>query len=122
MRSTSFSSENMGKHKSSQSSTPVGLDALQLDDMANLKRPVSSTLKANGENYMKQETYPKFPQQKSSLHPEYTHAAMDNNSHANTNAEENVSLNSSEIRFKQRTSPDGVESVKSKDNENEEKA
>ena len=111
MRSTSFSSENIEKLKESTDTSPVPDLTQQIVDLDMLNRPVSSTLNANGDIYIKQETYPKFPQQQKSLLNFH-----DSNSNNKTN-EESVSLNSSEIRFKQRTSPDGLESVKSKDNE-----
>lgn len=91
-RSTSFSSE---------SPTPLNLDYNRV-----------SSLQGKGgeyESYLKQETYPKFPQQQQQKSTLLTDNAK--------NGEENMSIDSSEIRFKQRTSPDGIESAKRKDSE-----
>jgi hypothetical protein len=100
MRSTSFSSE---KDTPKMSLSPV-------PDTNRISTVITN--KDERENYLKQEVYPKFPQQQKNLNGE-------NNVSANgKNAEENESITSSEIRFKQRTSPDGIESsVKRKEND-----
>ena len=96
MRSTSFSSE---KDTPKMSLSPL------IDN-----RPSLIILNDERENYLKKDIYPKFPQQQNKALTENTN---------NKNAEENASINSSEIRFKQRTSPDGVESAKPKESEEE---
>ncbi len=101
MRSTSFTSE---KNSPKKSLSPV-------DD-----NHLSSQLitKDSSENYLKQETYPKFPQQQQ----QQKNTIGDNNSNSKS-IEESESITSSEIRFKQRTSPDGIESVKRKENDDD---
>ena len=103
MRSTSFNSE---KNSPKASLSPV-------DDNRYMSQLIS---KDDGENYLKQEIYPKFPQQQQ----KQNNMLGDKNLHDNgKNIEENESITSSEIRFKQRTSPDGIESVKRKENEDD---
>jgi len=100
MRSTSFSSE---KDTPKMSLSPVP-DTNRMSTLI--------TNKDERENYLKQEVYPKFPQQQKNLGAENSVGAN------GKNAEENESITSSEIRFKQRTSPDGIESsVKRKEND-----
>lgn len=102
MRSTSFTSE---KNSPKKSLSPV-------DD-----NRLSSQLitKDGSENYLKQETYPKFPQQQQQQQKN----TIDDNNSSSKNIEESESITSSEIRFKQRTSPDGIESVKRKENDDD---
>ena len=72
-------------------------------DLSDIKRPLSSTQKTGGGGYMKQDTYPKFPQQQQQKN-HFNLQVLDNKS-----SDENGSIDSDKA-FKQRTSPDGDES------------
>ena len=52
-------------------------------DLSDIKRPISSTLKATGSIYMKQDKYPRFPQQKSILNFQNTEQKISGNGEDN---------------------------------------
>lgn len=108
MMSTSFSSVNSQSVEEPKMSISPLKEGTKLD-LSDIKRPVSSTQKAGSGNYMKQDTYPKFPQQQAQQKNYFSLQVLDNKS-----SDENASIDSDKA-FKQRTSPDGDESKDSKE-------
>jgi hypothetical protein len=108
MMSTSFSSVNSQSVEEPKMSISPLKEGTKLD-LSDIKRPVSSTQKAGSGNYMKQDTYPKFPQQQAQQKNYFSLQVLDNKS-----SDENASIDSDKA-FKQRTSPDGDESKESKE-------
>jgi hypothetical protein len=102
MMSTSFTSVNSQSVEEPKVSISPVKEGTKLD-LSDIKRPLSSTQKTGGGGYMKQDTYPKFPQQQQQKN-HFNLQVLDNKS-----SDENGSIDSDKA-FKQRTSPDGDES------------
>lgn len=75
-------------------------------DLSDIRRPFSSSIKQNGEAYIKKDTYPKFAQRQPSLFFQTSDSKS---------TDENMSIDSDLNIFKQ--GPDGEESNKEKENE-----